>query len=403
MSSFKKALVTVGIVTAGVAAVACTERIYMGEVKSDAGAPSFTDPKNLDAALGEGGGPRLECIGTECPDPWTTCISEDGPTYKCGTDLRRDPDNCGACGNKCLEYEPIHMTSRCVEGSCQLECFNRPGALDPTDWRNCNGLVDDGCEVDAFTDVNNCGACGNKCKDGDPCIEGKCGCPAGKIACPSGLGLVFCVDPLNDDNHCGGCGIACEPPAGACEPPERAYYGCRQGKCGALKCKDSSADCNGDLGTGPDRCGGDGCEVESLATDDNCGGCGIKCTKPGEHCIDEGNGPECGVPCARFGKVLCGGECVDLLNDVGNCGACHAGCKPPGPNQGRTCRKGVCEYECAPGFADCNGDPADGCEVNLAIHPANCGACGNSCDLAARQPCIEGKCLMTECDAGVTR
>ena len=100
MSSFKKALVTVGMVAMGVAAVACTERIYMGEVKSDAGAPSFTDPKNLDAALGEGGGPRLECIGTECPDPWTTCISEDGPTYKCGTDLRRDPDNCSACGNK---------------------------------------------------------------------------------------------------------------------------------------------------------------------------------------------------------------------------------------------------------------------------------------------------------------
>ena len=163
------------------------------------------------------------------------------------------------------------------------------------------------------------------------------------------------------------------------------------------------ASCNGDLGSGPDKCGGDGCEVPDLTSDENCGGCGIKCTTPGEHCIDEGNGHECGVPCAKDGKVLCAFECADLLNDVGNCGACGAMCKPPGPNQGRACKKGVCEYECAPGFADCNGDPSDGCEVNLDIHPANCGACGNACNIAAGQPCVEGKCLMTECDAGLTR
>lgn len=404
MSSFKKSLVTVGIVAMGVAAVACSERIYMGEVKSDGGAPGLIDPNDLDAAL-EGGGSRLECIGTECPEPWTTCISEDGPTYKCGVDLARDPNNCGSCGNKCLEYKPTHMTSRCVEGACQLECFNPPNQLEATDWRNCNGLIDDGCEVDVVRDVNNCGACGNKCGDGVPCIDGKCGCPAGRIACSFGPGIAFCADPMNDDFNCGACGVVCEPPPDGCapEPPPSSYYGCRGGKCGALKCVGRSADCNGDLGSGPDKCGGDGCEVEDITSDDNCGGCGIKCTKPGEHCIDEGNGYECGVPCAKFGKVACPFECADLLNDVGNCGACGAVCKPPGPNQARACKKGVCTYECAPGFADCNGDPSDGCEVNLNIHPANCGACGNACDLAAGQPCVEGKCLMTECDAGVPR
>ena len=40
--------------------------------------------------------------------------------------------------------KPLGMTSRCVEGACQLECLNPPKAFDPTDWRNCNGLVDDG-------------------------------------------------------------------------------------------------------------------------------------------------------------------------------------------------------------------------------------------------------------------
>ncbi len=396
MSSLKRAAISIGFVALGVAAVACSERIYMGEVKSD-GTPGFTDPKNMDASLLDAGEPPLLCIGTECPAPWTTCITDGKPTYKCGTDLRHDDDNCGACGNKCLEYKPIHVGSRCLDGACVLECKSSKSTFDPQDWRNCNGLVDDGCEIDVLHDANNCGACGNECATGVPCIDGKCGCPTGLIACDG-----MCVDPQNDDYNCGGCGTVCDPPLGGCDPtPKGSYYGCKLGQCGKLKCSLGSADCNGDLGAA--GCGGDGCEVESLADKNNCGGCGIKCTKPGEECINEGNGHECAVPCAKFGKVLCGLECADLLNDPNNCGACGSPCKEPGKNQARTCKKGVCAYECAPGFADCNGDPSDGCEVDLSIHPAHCGACDNTCDIAAGQPCIEGKCLMTECDAGVTR
>lgn len=397
MSAFRKSLVTVGAVVVGVAAVACTERIYMGEVKTDAAVPGFTDPNARDAALEEGGGPRLECIGTECPAPWATCVSEDGPTYKCGTDLERDVDNCGACGNKCLAYKPIHMTSRCTKGSCELECYTEPNLIGQEEWRNCNGLVDDGCETDVTVDANNCGACGNACAAGTPCIEGKCGCPAGRIPCNG-----MCVDPMNDDNHCGGCGQPCSPPADACDPFQpNTLYGCHQGQCGHKKCAEPFVDCNGDVGQS--TCGGDGCEVFGLNTKDNCGACGKKCTNPGEECVNEGNGWECAVPCEKYGKVLCGMECADLLNDVGSCGACFAACKPPGPHQTSTCSKGVCVYDCAPGFADCNGDSTDGCETDLNTHPGNCGACGNACNLAAGQPCIEGKCLMTECDAGVTR
>ena len=381
----------------GVAAVACTERIYMGEVKSDAAPPSFVDPSTTDASFADGEGPRLECVGTDCPAPWTTCISEEGPTYKCGTDLARDSDNCGACGNKCLTYKPIHMTSRCTQGACELECYTEPSQFDPKEWRNCNGLVDDGCEIDVLHDPAHCGACGNACAPGSPCVDGKCGCPPGRIYC---FGL--CVDPENDDNHCGGCGNACAPPGNACDPLQpNTYYGCGAGKCGKKKCQYRYADCNGDLGQA--ACGGDGCEVEGLDTKENCGACGITCDKPGEECVNEGNGLECAVPCARFGKVLCGFECVDLLSDVGSCGACFSGCKPPGPHQVSSCSKGVCAYECEPGFGDCNGDSTDGCETDLSVHPGNCGACGNACDVSVGQPCIEGRCLMTECDAGVTR
>src|SRR4051812_40667433 len=60
---------------------------------------------------------RLEallCIGTECPAPFATCAAESGPAYKCGTDLAHDSKNCGTCGNECLVYKPIGLTSRCV-------------------------------------------------------------------------------------------------------------------------------------------------------------------------------------------------------------------------------------------------------------------------------------------------
>jgi len=52
---------------------------------------------------------------------------------------------------------------------------------------------------------------------------------------------------------------------------------------------------------------------------------------------------------------------------------------------------GVCGLgTCNAGFGDCNGMPADGCEVNLATNNANCGACGNVC--TGGNVCKQGTC-----------
>ncbi len=58
---------------------------------------------------------------------------------------------------------------------------------------------------------------------------------------------------------------------------------------------------------------------------------------------------------------------------------------------------------CPPGYADCNGDPADGCEVNVASSDDNCGACGVRCAAEAgsspentRAVCTKGVCAL-EC------
>lgn len=405
MSSTTKRFFALGLCATALVAVACANEVDMGDLVQDGGAPpSFVTPP-------DGGGDALpppsllSCVGTQCPEHFASCLDGNGnASYKCGTDLRRDNDNCGECGNKCLLYKPIHMTSRCVDAVCELQCFTENSPFDPHDWRNCNTKVDDGCETDVLFDAKHCGACGNSCGAGVACFNGKCGCPAGLIYCEGGIdGKGFCTNPNTDDNNCGGCGNVCNyaGPPGSCDPlPNRVFYGCKGGTCDHIKCQGASADCNGDI---PSGCGSDGCEVENLGEDpNNCGGCGIKC-KGEEQCINEGNGPECAIPCVRFGKVQCGRECADLLNDTGNCGSCGNGCRAPGPNQKRACKKGLCEYECATGFADCNGDPTDGCEVDLRAHPANCGACGNKCNTDLGQPCIEGQCLMTACDGGVTK
>jgi hypothetical protein len=72
-----------------------------------------------------------------------------------------------------------------------------------------------------------------------------------------------------------------------------------------------------------------------------------------------------------------------------------AGASPSGRDMALTCGDGVCSPAngeacdtcpadcggcagCAMGFADCNHNPADGCETNLNT-PSNCGGCGHVC------------------------
>ena len=52
---------------------------------------------------------------------------------------------------------------------------------------------------------------------------------------------------------------------------------------------------------------------------------------------------------------------------------------------------------CASGFQDCNGDPADGCEVDTRTNTEHCGACGNACsaDGVRARFCVAGTCAPT--------
>jgi hypothetical protein len=352
-----------------------------------------------DAGEAEASSPEavLACVGTECPAPYGTCT----PAERCAVNFNSDPLNCGGCGLPCRAVGDLNMNVQCVDGQCEYQC--RDSLTFGWIPRDCDNLLDNGCETNVFSDTNNCGACGNKCPAGWPCLHGACGCTPPETVCDG-----KCVDTNFDDKNCGACGNACGPRTDGCDPlPPHTYYGCQLGSCnGPLKCESGWGDCDAD---GAKGCTANGCETE-LGSMQNCGACGDTCAADQE-CITVkvlggGERHECLDKCEKTGRVRCGEDnaCLDVLTDYTNCGACGYQCRGARGNQIDVCDRGSCTVECRTGFADCNGDPGDGCEVELLSNAANCGACGNRCDLGAMQPCVAGKCLMVDCDGGtVTR
>ena len=94
----------------------------------------------------------------------------------------------------------------------------------------------------------------------------------------------------------------------------------------------------------------------------------------------------CTLPSGLRGR-LCGGVCIDTLNDSQNCGACGRVCAT-----GSFCCNGWCADPavnapgCCPPDLSCNGS----CTSPYS-DPKNCGACGNVCGVD--QDCCSGQCL----------
>jgi hypothetical protein len=82
----------------------------------------------------------------------------------CETNVRIDPDHCGGCGRKCPALP--HAQRGCGDACTIWRCDNG--------YRDCDGAVDDGCEVGVLTDPANCGDCGHACKPGQRCRRGEC-------------------------------------------------------------------------------------------------------------------------------------------------------------------------------------------------------------------------------------
>jgi len=232
----------------------------------------------------------------------------------------------------------------------------------------CGGLTPTQCGdhcVDVATDPQNCGGCGQACQPGQFCSGGECGpsCASPYTTCVDGG---FCADTLVDPSNCGGCGALCPP----------ALPLCSGGSCSA-----SCLPPYGQCGAGPSAfCADFGSDPT------NCGGCGVTCEK-GAQCI----AGLCAPACAGAVGTLCGTVCVDILTDDQNCGGCQGdgGVACPG---GQNCTGGSCS--CPAAKPDPCGSADGGLEsafcTDVAVDPANCGACGARC--GPGQLCDDGGC-----------
>jgi hypothetical protein len=98
----------------------------------------------------------------------------------------------------------------------------------------------------------------------------------------------------------------------------------------------------------------------------------------------------------------CNGVCVKKSDPLHGCGgASCAPCSLVNATEAQCSAEGVCIVKtCAPGRADCNGLPGDGCEADLSA-PATCGSCTVACG-GGNPLCTPTGCAAS-CPGGTTQ
>jgi hypothetical protein len=84
-----------------------------------------------------------------------------------------NPSHCGTCNKVCSS---VGGTPSCNSGTCSISC-TAPNA-------NCDGNVDNGCEVNTSNTPAHCGGCNQACTSGFTCDTGVCKCTA--TSCQAG-------------------------------------------------------------------------------------------------------------------------------------------------------------------------------------------------------------------------
>ena len=147
----------------------------------------------------------------------------------------------------------------------------------------------------------------------------------------------------------------------------------------------------GSCPAGTEACEGDCVDTRSDVR--HCGGCGQRCDA-GENasaaCVEAACTRTCDEGYDDCDGDLANGCEIDLRTDPDHCGSCERSC-PVGDFATRGCAMAECTFTCEEGHGDCDGDPASGCEVDLRTDTDHCGACGNACPEGL--VCSEAACV----------
>lgn len=332
--------------------------------------------------------------GATCPSGQRACGD------RC-VDVAWDVAHCGSCGNACA------AGLACSRGRCQATCDAPRVACSVAGAPRC---------IDAASDVAHCGDCGRACAENEVCSDGRCVCPEGSRSCGG-----RCTDILSDPGNCSGCGVACPTVLNGRATCERGGCGveCFAGyhRCGSRCVDDRSIETCGAMciacppvANGVVTCDGTSCGATCAAGFHLCGAacvsnsslatCGTSCTPcptitgGTAACV----GGMCGATCAA-GFHLCGTACVSATA-LASCGTSCTPC-PTAPGATATCDGRSCGLACMAGLGNCDGDATNGCETDVRVTAAHCGACGRPCAAVAgaRSVCVASACGFV-CETG---
>ncbi|HTQ42607.1 MAG TPA: hypothetical protein VMI75_07590 [Polyangiaceae bacterium] len=415
--------------------------------QSDAGSPTPDAIVTPDAApeTGSGCGSNADCVqspgkvcsqgacvacvnDTTCSAPTprcdvgtSTCVAclastDCMPGYVCGTN--------DTCQQGCSASQPCPTGQVCNAGGC-VQCVmdSDCGGATPRCDTKSNTCVQclqtmDNCGTGQFCSGTTCTA---GCKNNGDCAAGDAGasaplcdvshhecvqclgdgdCPASQICSPSNNcttgcnsnhpcagGLTCCsgfCESLDTTANCGACGITCDTTSGhslgaSCSGTTCVYAGCATGWHDCNAATPNSDGCETNLTTQGKKVCGDGVcvAVSTCCTASDC----LAPPSPQACYGMQGTCVE-GSPCSyplNQGSTVCGSTCCNAID-----GTCNTSCS----------------LTCNTGRENCSGNPATGCDTDVATTAA-CGGCGRECSSAntATEACAGGVCNAT-CQAG---
>lgn len=298
-------------------------------------------------------------------------------------------DAGAGCSEVCDDGDFCNGLERCVEGACVDGEPPCPAAL-RCDAENERCLAASCENPDADGDGEAAIACGGTdCDDTDPAIR-----PGATEVCDAEGVDEDCDPSTSGERDADGDGVidfACcngDRCGGDCDDTVASVFP------GATEvCNGVDDDCDGSVDEGV---------LRSFFPDVDRDGFGDRSATPSAGCVPTVGFVENALDCddtnagAAPGNLeLCNGlddDCNGMVDDADRAALTCASSFGTPPRTFFACEDGACVVDaCVEGFADCNGERSDGCEIDTRRDVEHCGGCGNRCGAG-------GTCETSICD-----